>query len=198
MTEWVLASASPRRASLLHQIGIAALIDPAHIDETPPPHAAPTEAARVLSEQKARTVAARHPGDSIVIGADTIVSIDDIGLGKPRNHAHAAEMLSTLAGRTHQVHTGVTIIHTQGNNCASGVATTSVTMRALDPDVIAAYVHTGEADDAAGSYAIQGRAAVFVDRIDGDYSNVVGLPLRLVTDLLAELHIQVHEQWSHR
>lgn len=193
----LLASASPRRAQLLRQIGLDPAIDPAGIDETIPSNSTPAEAALTLAEQKASVVAARHAGtDALVIAADTIVSIDDISLGKPTDHDDARAMLCQLSGRTHEVHTGVHVVCTVSGRRCGGIATTRVTMRRIDPEEIASYIATGETDDAAGAYAIQGRAAVFVDRIDGDYTNVVGLPLTLVASILADLGHPVTQTWS--
>jgi septum formation protein len=192
----VLASASPRRIELLRQIGLDPEIDPADIDESVPEGVAPSAVARHLAEQKAATVAARHADrDVVVLAADTVVSVGPATLGKPRGHDEAVEMLSWLGGRTHEVHTGVWVGSLASGRATSTVVTTHVTMRPLGTDEIAAYVATGEGVDAAGAYAIQGRAAAFVERVDGEYSNVVGLPLARVASLLADVGIEVHHRW---
>lgn len=184
----VLASASPRRLQLLRQIGIEPLVEPAHVDETMTDGTPPEEAVVALAESKAREIADRHRGeDLVVLGADTLVVVDGTALGKPEDDAAAAEMLRRLSGRTHQVVTGVAVIATATGDSRTGLATTEVRMRPLADDEIAAYVASGEPRDKAGAYAIQGRAAVFVEGIVGDHSNVVGLPLPLVDRLLAEL-----------
>ena len=184
----VLASASPRRLELLRQIGIEPLVEPAHVDETVPEGTSPEEAVVALAESKAREVVAHHRGeDLVVLGADTLVVVDGTALGKPEDDAAAAEMLSRLSGRTHQVVTGVAVIAAATGETRSGRATTEVRMRPLSDGEIAAYVASGEPHDKAGAYAIQGRAAVFVEGIVGDHSNVVGLPLPLLDRLLADL-----------
>lgn len=207
MSRVVLASASPRRLDLLRQIGLAPLVAPADVDETLPPELAPADAARHLAQTKAEAVrnrllegrgslATERP--LVVLAADTIVAIDGDPLGKPLDEADARAMLRRLSGRTHHVHTGVCVVTSKAPEINSAVATTAVTMRELPDEEIAAYVATGEGADAAGAYAIQGRAAVFVTAIDGDYSNVVGLPLALVGQLLANAGIAVHRRWAPR
>jgi septum formation protein len=186
----VLASASPRRADLMRRVGLDPIVDPAHIDEVVPPDVSLDRAAALLAEQKASAIAERHDAGTVVVGADTVVELDGEALGKPIDAIHATAMLTRLAGRTHQVHTGVCVV-TVGGSSSSGVATTAVTMRPLSAAEIEAYVATGEGGDAAGSYAIQGRAGGFVTSIDGDHSTVVGLPLTLLTELLHRAGISV-------
>jgi septum formation protein len=184
----VLASASPRRLLLLKAIGFEPIVDPADVDETIDPGADPARSAVELAVRKALSTAARHPSDdTVVLGADTVVAVDGEFLGKPTDTTDAVSML------TRQVHTGVAVV--AGGCRFDGVATTLVTMRTLIPDEIVAYVGTGEPFDAAGAYAIQGRAAVFVERIDGDHSNVVGLPLALTAGLLARAGLDVADRW---
>ncbi|MDZ7677538.1 MAG: Maf family protein [Acidimicrobiales bacterium] len=195
----ILASSSPRRAALLRQIGLSPTIDPAAIDETldAGDHTAPCEAVTRLARDKATTVAERHKGQHVaVIGADTVVCIDGEILGKPADIGEAIAMLHRLSGQTHEVHTGVCVVSNATDRCFADVATTRVTMRQLDKGEIAAYVATGEPADAAGAYAIQGRAAVFVERIEGDYTNVVGLPLPLTERLLAQAGVEVALRWT--
>ncbi|MFP3905430.1 MAG: Maf family protein [Acidimicrobiales bacterium] len=193
----ILASSSPRRAVLLRQIGLSPTIDPAAIDETLDADADPREAVTRLASEKATTVAERHKGQRVaVIGADTVVCIDGEILGKPADIGEAIAMLHRLSGQTHEVHTGVCVVYDATDRCFADVATTRVTMRQLDKGEIAAYVATGEPADAAGAYAIQGRAAVFVERIEGDYTNVVGLPLPLTERLLAQAGVEVALRWT--
>lgn len=197
--EFILASASPRRLDLLRQIGIDAIVDPSGLDESLPEGTLPTDGARQLALAKALAVARRHPHSSVlVLGADTVVSVDGTILGKPTDDADATAMWNALRGRTHDVHTGVAVVAAATGEHRSAVATTRVTMRHATDVEIESYIATGEANDAAGSYAIQGRAAVFVERIDGDYSNVVGLPLPIVTELLHQVGFAVSEQWQRR
>jgi septum formation protein len=194
MPTLVLASASPRRLRLLKTIGFEPTVDPADVDETIDPGSDPARSAVELAVRKAMSTSARYPSDdTVVLGADTVVTIDGELLGKPADTTDAVAMLTRLGGRTHQVHTGVAVV--TGGCRFDGVATTLVTMRTLNPDEIEAYVGTGEPFDAAGAYAIQGRAAVFVERIDGDHSNVVGLPLALTAGLLARAGLDVADRW---
>ncbi len=179
----VLASASPRRSELLASVGIACEIDSAGIDETARSGEAPVAHARRLAREKARAVAVRRPG-RIVLGADTIV-IDTGGriLGKPRSRAEAVRYLLALAGRGHRVVTAVAAISAEGRAFV-GSSTTLVRFRTFGPATARAYAATGECDDKAGAYAIQGIGALLVERIDGNFSNVVGLPIPLAVTLL--------------
>ncbi len=186
----VLASASPRRQELLRHAGISFVVQPADIDETPLPREHPRECVERLAREKALSVWTRRPHD-IVLGADTIVVIDGSILNKPIDLEDAARMLSLLSGRTHQVITGVCLVSpvvcsTQDENPQISVAseTTLVTMTALSDEEIGEYISTGEPMDKAGAYAIQGRASRWIPRIEGDYTNVVGLPVALVYRLL--------------
>ncbi len=193
----VLASSSPRRTALLRQIGIAHTVDPATIDESIAPGTGATDAVLALAEQKASVVADRHRGLPVaVIGADTVVCIDDDILGKPGDAGEAIAMLHRLAGQTHEVHTGVCVVSHITGRTATALTTTSVTLRPIDTGQIAAYVATGEPADAAGGYAIQGRAAMFVDRIEGDYTNVVGLPLPVTVALLNDAGFDTVHAWA--
>jgi septum formation protein len=191
----ILASASPRRQELLRNAGIPFTVQPADIDETPLAGESPRECAERLAREKALAVFRRQPQD-YVLGADTIVVVDDAILGKPRDAKDAARMLRMLAGRMHMVITGVCLV---GKKVASGQwpvvsdceeltasATTLVTMCDLSDDEIREYVASGEPMDKAGAYAIQGVASRWIPRIAGDYSNVVGLPVALVYAMLRE------------
>lgn len=178
----ILASASPRRRALLAAAGIDHTVDAGNVDETPLGVEAPAAYAERLARAKAAAVAGRHPG-AAVIGADTVVVIDDQILGKPVDAADARRMLGQLSGREHAVLTAVAVSRDGG--LQSGVASTSVWMRAIGADEIEEYVSSGEPMDKAGAYAIQGGAARFVERISGDFDNVVGLPMDLVRRLLS-------------
>jgi septum formation protein len=177
----ILASASPRRRELLLSAGIDHVVDAANVDETPRAGEEPRAYAERLAREKAAAVAARHPAAE-VIGADTVVVIDDLILGKPADAADARRMLEQLSDREHAVMTAVAVA--RGGQIQSSVAETSVVMRKISPSEIAAYVETGEPMDKAGAYAIQGGAAGFIREISGDFDNVVGLPLRVVRRLL--------------
>jgi septum formation protein len=178
----ILASASPRRRELLTAAGIDHVVDAANVDETPIVGEAPVAYAERLARAKAAAVAARHAG-AFVIGADTVVVIDHQILGKPDDAADARRMLGQLSGREHAVLTAVAVAH--AGAIRSDVASTSVWMRPISPDDIETYVKSGEPMDKAGAYAIQGGAARFVERISGDFDNVVGLPMTIVRRLLS-------------
>jgi septum formation protein len=186
----VLASASPRRQELLRNAGIPFVVQPTDIPETPQPGESPRACAERLAREKAQLVFRQRPND-FVLGADTIVTVDSEILGKPRDADDAARMLRLLSGRTHQVTTGVCLIgpRTENQEPTTGFEdtrseTTLVTVNALGDDDIRAYVATGEPMDKAGAYAIQGIASRWIARIEGDYFNVVGLPVFLVYQML--------------
>lgn len=181
----ILASASPRRADLLSQIGLLFEIYPSNIQEITQNNISPELVTQELALQKARSVAERHT-EGFVIGADTLVSLEDELLGKPKNMTHAQEMLTRLSGTCHEVVTGVALIDAKLNKEKTWAETTQVYFRKLCPAEIDAYVETGEATDKAGAYGIQGRGAAFVKRIEGCYFNVVGLPLASLVEQLAE------------
>lgn len=175
----VLASGSPRRAAILDQLGIPHVIRAPRLDECVPPGELPAVAARRLAVEKASAVAAA-PGET-VLAADTVVALGDEVLGKPADVAEAETMIARLAGREHQVFTGLAL--RRDGRVVSGVERTRVRFRSLAPREPAEYVATGEALDKAGAYGIQGRGAALVERIEGDYFNVVGLPVRLLLSL---------------
>jgi septum formation protein len=179
----VLASASPRRVALLRQVGLAfTVVDPGP-DRDWPGQAEPRHGVRALALGKARRVAGRRP-EALVIGADTVVVARGVRLGKPGDEAEAVEMLRRLHGRTHEVWTGLAIVC--GGEQRTAAEVTKVQFARLDDAELRAYVRTGEPLDKAGAYGIQGLAAQFVRRIDGDYGNVVGLPLARLRQLLKE------------
>jgi septum formation protein len=195
----VLASASPRRQELLRNAGIPFTVQPASIDETPLAGEPPRECAERLAREKALAVFQHNP-QQWVLGADTIVVVDDVILGKPRDAEDAARMLRLLSGRTHAVITGVCLLGpvvsgqapvisgqwSVASNTGTASETTLVTMGEISEDEIRFYVATGEPMDKAGAYAIQGVASRWIPRIEGDYSNVVGLPVALVYRMLRE------------
>lgn len=177
----VLASASPRRRELLALIGIDHVVHPANVDETMAPGEVPTEHATRLAVDKACAIARTNP-DAVVIGADTVVVLEGKVLGKPATTEIARDMLSTLNGRTHTVITAVAVAY--GGVIREGAEQVSVTFRRLSDDEIDAYVATKEGMDKAGAYGIQGFGATIVERIEGDFFAVMGLPLvRLVRQL---------------
>jgi septum formation protein len=185
----ILASASPRRAELLMQAGYRFEIRAADIDERVLGGEAPAAYVRRLAIEKsssvAATIAAGAPdADWLVLAADTAVVVDGQILGKPEDEDDAARMLRALSGRAHEVLTGVSLRH--GDDQSGEVATTMVWMSPLGPDEVAWYVATGEGRDKAGAYAIQGLASRFIPRIDGSYTNVVGLPIALVHRLIRQ------------
>lgn len=182
----ILASASPRRKELLEKLNILFAIDPATGPETPPAGADVEETVKALSAAKALEVAGRHPGD-VVIGADTVVELDGSLLGKPKDKKDAHEMLRTLSGREHRVYTGITV--TDGITTLSQAERTRVFFREMTDREIEAYIATGEPMDKAGSYGYQGFAGLFVERIDGDFFNVVGLPLCRLGHMLETLGV---------
>ena len=193
----VLASASPRRQELLRNAGIAFTVQAADIDETPRAGEPARECAERLAREKALAVWKTRPND-VVLGADTIVVIDDAILNKPVDAEDAVRMLRMLAGREHRVITGVCVVGGPllANAARSGASaenqvlvqveseTTLVTMGAVSDEEIREYVTTGEPMDKAGAYAIQGRASRWITRIEGDYANVVGLPVARVWRML--------------
>ena len=173
----ILASGSPRRAEILKKIGLRFAVQPSAIDECQPwDHRSPAEYTQELAKRKARAVAAPI-NNGIVIGADTIVVLGAELLGKPASEAEAREMLRRLAGKTHRVFTGFAIIDRPSNHEVAASEMTEVTFRDLDDAEIAAYVRSGEPMDKAGAYGIQDASAVFAERINGCFYNVVGFPL---------------------
>lgn len=172
----VLASQSPRRSEILRQAGIPFVARPANVDETARLSESPEDYVQRVARDKA-IAAGAAPGE-IVLGADTVVVIDGAILGKPTDSADAARMLSLLAGREHQVLTGICL--RRGVEIIIDCARTRVWFKPLTREEIAEYVASGEPMDKAGAYAIQGLASKFVERIDGSYTNVVGLPIELV------------------
>ncbi len=182
----VLASSSPRRRELLALIGIPHSVYPANVNETYLEGELPREHAERLARAKAAKVASLEP-DSVVIGADTIVVVDDTVLGKPRDQTDAARMLAMLSGRTHIVITAVAVA--RGDEIVSDLEVVSVTFRDLNSIEIASYISTGEPMDKAGAYGIQGFGATIVRRVEGDYFAVMGLPLLRLVSLLGRVGV---------
>lgn len=180
----VLASASPRRRHLLEMLGIAHEVIPSDVDETRLPGEIPEAMAVRLAAAKALAVLALRPG-RLVLAADTVVTIEDQVLGKPEDADDARRMLEMLSGRSHRVITAVAV-GLPGGEVRERYDATHVWFRELSADMIAAYVATGEPLDKAGSYGVQGVGAVLIERVDGDFFSVMGLPLRLVVELLED------------
>lgn len=206
MSRIILASASPRRKELLEQIGLDFEVCPAKGEEIIT-SSVPQEAVMELSRQKAREVAAgllmyneKHkdltsPQDMLVIGADTVVSLDGQIMGKPKDEEDVLRMLSALSGKTHSVYTGVTFVIVgasgrTGEHCF--YEKTDVTMSPMSPEEIRRYIATGEPMDKAGAYGIQGACAIHIEQICGDYNNVVGLPLAGLYRELKKIGIEIY------
>ncbi len=185
-----MASASPRRKELLEQIGVRFQVEPTEYEEETTSSSEPRVMARELSLGKAKAAARKHR-KAIIIAADTLVVLGDRVFGKPHTNAQAREMLRALNGRTHSVITGFSILDTESGKVLSRSVETRVHMRKLTLKEIDAYVRTKEPLDKAGGYAIQGVGAVLVERIEGDFSNVVGLPLSALAESLKEFGINV-------
>ena len=179
----ILASSSPRRRDLLQQIGLDFAVMPADVDERLVPDEAPEEYALRVALDKARA-SSSLTSKGIFVGADTIVVLQETILGKPADAKEAARMLALLSGKMHRVITGLAVIDVSTAKQQTAIAVTRVWFRELSPAMIASYVASGEPLDKAGAYGIQGRGALFVERIDGCYFNVVGMPLVLLADLL--------------
>jgi septum formation protein len=180
---YILASASPRRRELLGLLLPRFTVEAPEADESFENGMPPDKAVTLLAGRKAEAVSARHV-QAAVIGADTVVEADGTILGKPRSAADARRMLGFLSGRTHRVHTGVALIYPGGKRTVA--ESTAVTFAAMSDEEIRRYVSTGEPMDKAGAYGIQGLGGIFIPRIEGDYYNVMGLPLNALYTLLKE------------
>ena len=186
----ILASNSPRRKELLHQIGIQFKICPTQTDERVLTDEKPeTYVVRVASDKA--VVASRHVKKGIVIAADTIVVIDNAILGKPVDKQDAERMISTLQGKMHLVMTGIAVMNAGSKKMLTGLSITKVWFRALTETDIRSYVETGEPLDKAGAYGIQEKGALLVDKIEGCYFNVVGLPISLLGEMLRSFDIDL-------
>lgn len=207
MSQIILASASPRRKELLEQIGVTFEICPAKGEEIIT-KTTPSEIVEELSRQKAEEVAAmitmygeEHedlltPQDMMIIGADTVVSVDNTILGKPKDEEDAKRMLRLLSGRAHEVYTGVTLLFIDKTGKMGAHVfheATKVYMKELSEKEIERYLETKEPMDKAGSYGIQGKCAIYIDKIEGDYNNVVGLPVSRIYQELKQLGIDLYQ-----
>ncbi|MBT5137820.1 MAG: septum formation protein Maf [Acidimicrobiaceae bacterium] len=186
----VLASGSPRRRELLERLGIVPLIEPADLDESVRPGEQPAAYVERLAREKAAT--ALRSG-VVVIAADTAVVRDNEILGKPTDQSDTIRMLTSMSGRSHQAVTGVTVslVELGEPRIVAGVETTIVSMEELSAERIAWYADSGEPDDKAGAYGLQGAASLFADRIEGSVTNVIGLPLALLDELFVELDLNL-------
>ncbi|HZK24266.1 MAG TPA: Maf family protein [Oscillospiraceae bacterium] len=192
MTKFILASASPRRAELLRQIGLPFTVQVSNVDESTINEAEPAQLAAQLALYKGQAVAEKVD-EGVIIAADTIVNINGELLGKPATKQAAAEMLRRLSGKLHHVLTGVAVISKPAGLVRTHVESTAVYLRKLTEAEIDWYVNTEEPYDKAGGYGIQGKAAVFIEKIEGCYFNVVGLPLAALWQLLMAAGIKLGE-----
>lgn len=183
---FVLASKSPRRKSLLKNIGISAEIIPANVDESALGNLPPEKMVTQLAMLKASDVARSFGGDTYVIGADTIVVSDGEIFGKPRDIEDARRMLKALSGNTHSVYTGYCVIHCKSGAAIAKYEKTDVSFRTLSEKEIEAYIKSREPMDKAGAYGIQEKGSIFIEKIEGDYFNVVGLPVCALSKLLQQ------------
>ncbi|MBI5640772.1 MAG: septum formation inhibitor Maf [Nitrospirae bacterium] len=186
----ILASASPRRRDILGLTGLSFRVDAGDFEEVIDSRMEPGRLARHLSREKARSVAGRHK-NAVIIAADTLIRARGKVFGKPRTKKEARDMLSTLSGRVHTVITGFSVYDTETNKCLSRSVETKVYFKRLKAKEIEAYIRSGEPMDKAGAYAIQGLGSVFIKRIDGDYFNVVGLPLSSLVDMLKRFGVDI-------
>ncbi len=190
MRNIVLASASPRRKALMEQIGLPFTVNAADNEETVRQGVEPHRLVRRISREKARSVAPKY-ADALIIAADTIGVIDGQIIGKPHSVKEAREMLSLLSGKAHRVISGITVMDTATSKVMSRSVETTVYMKKLTIREIDNYVKSGEPLDKAGAYAIQGLGAVIIDRIEGDYFNVMGLPLATLSEMLKKFGVDV-------
>lgn len=187
--EIVLASASPRRKELLESIGLDFTVHPSDFVEKDT-HLTPEDLALHNAMGKAQQVS-RHYKDALIIGVDTVVAFNQHMLGKPKDNEHAKEMLRLLSNTTHQVLTAICIIDSKSKKNVTAIERTQVTMDRLSEDDIEKYVSSGEGHDKAAGYAIQGLGSLYIKKIEGDYFNVVGLPMYLFRKLLKEFKVKI-------
>lgn len=188
MPKLILASKSPRRRELLDRMGLKHTVISVDSDEWFPENLSSAEIVKYISREKAFAAANMVAPEDIVITADTMVFLDDKKLGKPADEAEAFAMLSALSGRQHTVCTGVTVM--QGNRTLTEAEQTRVRFAALSEDTIRAYIRTGEPMDKAGAYGVQGLGALLIEGIDGDFFNVMGLPVRRLSLMLSRFGVQ--------
>lgn len=196
MNKIILASSSPRRKELLELIGISFTIHPSQVIEEVDEDLLPEQVVEQLALIKAKDVSSNYE-EGIIIGADTIVVLDDEILGKPQNMDDAFQMLKRLQGRNHKVYSGVAIINVKSDQSLTSHQMTHVYMNSLTDEEIRLYIDTKEPLDKAGSYGIQGIGSLFIEKIEGDYFNVVGLPLSLLVQLLRSFGINVLSDLIH-
>jgi septum formation protein len=180
----ILASRSPRRSELLHSLGLEFEVSPSKVEEITDPEQSPEKNATNIARDKARWVARQNPG-SYVLGADTMVVLDQEIIGQPTDEKDACRILSKLAGKQHRVITGVVLISPEAEEYATAIVST-VSIKSVTENEIRSYVTTGEPLDKAGAYAIQGEGSFLVESWEGSYSNIVGLPLEALTDLFQQ------------
>lgn len=190
MKKIILASASPRRKELLEKLGLKFEVEPSNSEEDTHSNQEPHELAKSLSLQKARLVAQKHK-DALVIAADTFIVFSGNLLGKPHTEAEAKNMLKMLSGKSHRAITGFTIIDTASDKTLSEAVETKVYIKKLTLSEIDSYVKSGEPLDKAGAYAIQGLGAVIVEKLEGDYFNVIGLPLAALAESLKKFGVNI-------
>ena len=186
----VLASASPRRKELLEKIGLRFTVDPSNCQEELDSGLPPEKLVIEVSRSKASAVAEDHP-DAVIIAADTLGVLHGRIIGKPRDAGEARRMLSDMSGRSHRVITGLTVLDTRSRKQVSRTVETRVYFKKLTPEEIVNYVNSGEPLDKAGAYAIQGLGSLIVEKISGDYYNVVGLPLNALSEILKDFGISI-------
>ena len=189
----ILASASPRRAELLRQLGLEFAVIPGHPEEIQPEHLSPHEIAQVNAYRKARVIAKQHP-DALVLGADTLVCLGRTLFGKPADFDEACRMLARLQGRTHEVVTGVCLMHLRVHRQKVFAASTAVTFRQLHAGQIRRYLSRINPLDKAGAYAIQEEGDAIVKQISGSFSNVVGLPVERLREEMAGWELGVKRE----
>lgn len=187
--DMILASGSPRRKELLTQMGLSYRVMVSDADETVDPSLSPNRQVTLISRRKAEAVAAETGPDPLIIAADTIVALEDQVMGKPHSEGEAIRMLTHLQGKTHQVYTGLTLL--QGGREETHVECTAVTFRPMTEAEIEAYVASGEPMDKAGAYGIQGLGGMFIKGIQGDYFNVMGLPICALGAALKTFGVEV-------
>lgn len=187
MTKIILASASPRRKELLEKIGLKFEVIPSNYDEKLSDNIFSYQKIETLAKNKALDVAKRTTQDAIIISADTVVVLEGKILGKPHSKDEAREMIKSLSGKTHEVITSIAMINTKTNVKLTKSTSTKVTFRKIEPDEIEQYINTDEPYDKAGAYAAQGLAAIFIEKIDGCFNNVVGISVFEVNRMLKEI-----------
>ncbi|MBF0291360.1 MAG: septum formation protein Maf [Nitrospinae bacterium] len=191
----ILASSSPRRRELLAEAGVEFEIIAPHVDETADTTISPEENARIIAERKAEAISSTRR-DKLIIAADTMVVLDGEMIGKPVDTADAIQMLTKLSGRKHKVVTGVAMAHVERGVLWSGVETSYTLFRPIPHETIVAYVKSGEPMDKAGAYAVQGQAAEWIEGFEGSVSNIIGLPMELLTRALRDLGYLLEEEPS--